>query len=173
MGMSGDIQISVTNLAVISKSLDFSNLFTTAPATMSQINRIENRTMMPMCYLTPYSQEDESRVRRVPLFNAKLSRQKPGHIYAIRPIMPRLMVAANNRKHLVRDRLDKIHHRCQFFHRREVSITIAKAGLQSAIEKIPSQHAVRIVMRVNIIDVLADSIVIRMRVGVVIVCKDE
>ena len=172
--MPTNVRIGINYLRVIRKPLDLAALFAASTRAVRQINRIENRAMPPcVVFIAPESQEDESRVRRVLVFNTKLSRQKSGHIHTIGTIMPRLMVASNNRKNLVRDGLNEIHHRRQFFHWREVYISIPKTRLQSAVEKIASQNAVRILMRVDIINVLAYSIVIRMRVSVMVVSKDK
>ena len=138
MGVPCDVQISVTNLAVIRKSLDLAALFaTTAPASMREVNRVENRTMPPrVISVAPNSQEDESRVGRILVLDAELLCQKPGHVHAVRLVVPRFMVAADNCQNLVRDGLNQVHHRRQFFHRREVRVRIAKARLQRAVEEI-------------------------------------
>ena len=123
--MTADITVSVHDITVVRKSLDLPALFAASTRTVRQINCVENRTMVSVALAVPaYSQEEKRGVRRVLVLNAKLSRQKSGHIHTIGAIMPRFVVASNNCKYLVCDRLKQIHHRGQFFHWREVYISI-------------------------------------------------
>ena len=176
MRVSADITVSVYDITVVRKSLNLAALFATAARAVREVNRIENRTMPPRVIpVAPHSQEEKSSVRRVTILNAKLPHQQPCHIDSVGFKMSGFMVSSDSAEDLLAlsKRLKQIHHRRQFFHRREVYINITKAGLQSAVKQIASQYAVRIVVRVDIINVLAYSIVIRMRVSVMVVSKDE
>ena len=135
MRVTADITVSVYNLAIVRKSLNLAALFAASTRTVREINRIEYRTMMPVALaVAAYSQKKQSRVSRIAFLNAQLSHQESSHINSIGAIMTGFVIATDRTENLVRDGLEQIHHRRQFFHRREVYITISKAGLQSAVE---------------------------------------
>ena len=174
MRVTADVNIGINYLRIVSQPLNLAAFFATATGAVRQINGVQDLTVViPITPISAKPQKQQSRIRRVSIFNAQLPCQQSSHINAIRAIMPRFVIPSNDSQNLVRDGLDQVHHRRQFFHRREVGVRIAQTGLQCAVKQIASKHTVRIVMRVYIINVLAYSIVIRMRVSVVIISKDE
>ena len=159
--MTADVNIGINYLRVVSKPLNLTALFATATGAVCQINGVQDLTVVVSIAAIPTkAEEQQSRIRRVSIFNAQLPCQQPSHINAIRPVMPRFVIPAHDCKNLVRNGLDEIHHRREFFHWRKVYISIAQAGLQSAVKQITSKHTVRIVMSVYIINVLADGIMV-------------
>lgn len=174
MYMTTAVYIGINYLGIVRKSLNLAALFATTTRTVREIDRVQYRAMPPcVVFVTSKSQEEQSSVRRIAFLNAQLSHQKSSHIHSVGAIMTGFVIATDRTENLVRDWLEQIHHRRQFFHGRDVYITISKAGLQSAVEQITSQQSIRILMRVDIINVLAYSIVIRMRVSVMVVSKDK
>lgn len=172
--MPTDVTVSVNDLAVISQTLNLAALFPTAARTMRQIDCIQNRTMMGFTpCISAESKENKSSVRGVSVYNPQLLAQQIGHVHTVCPIMAGFVIPADNGKHLPGNRGDQIHHRRQFFHRREIRIGIPQTAFQGTVEQISRKNTVGILMGVYIIYILAYSIMIRMRVSVVIVGKDK
>ena len=94
--MTTAVNVSVNYLAIIRKALDLAPLFAASTRTVRQINCIENRTMMPVALaVAAYSQEEQSRVRRIAFLNAQLSHQESRHIHSVGAIMTGFVIATD------------------------------------------------------------------------------
>ena len=107
MRVTADVNIGINYLRIVSQPLNLAAFFATAAGAVCKINCVQDLTVViPVVPVSAKSQKQQSRVRRVFIFNAQLPCQQSSHIYAIRPIMPRFVIAANDCKNLVRDGLD-------------------------------------------------------------------
>lgn len=117
--MTTAVYIGINYLGIVRESLNLAALFSASTRTVREINRIENRAGMVRTS-TPFakSQEEKRSVRRIAILNAQLSHQKSSHIHSVGAIMTGFVIATDRAENLVRDGLEQIHHRRQFFHRR-------------------------------------------------------